>query len=131
MERADLTETHVIVIFCCPDSASKHALQGYFDSVRVELGPRGIRVSIISPGYIKTALSSNALSADGSQHGVTDASTARGMEPADVAHRVMTAVATNKKELIIAKAHHHLAVYLKIFFPSILDWALRKRSKVN
>ena len=113
------------------DSASKHALQGYFDSLRVELGPRGIHVSVISPGYIKTALSSNALSADGSQHGVTDANTARGMEPGDVAHRVMIAVATGNRELIIAKVHHHLAVYLKLFFPSLFDWALRKRSNVN
>lgn len=116
---------------CCVDSASKHALQGYFDSLRVELGPRGIRVGVISPGYIKTALSSNALSADGSQHGVTDTNTAKGMDPADVAHRVMMAVATGNRELIIAKAHHHLAVYLKLFFPSLLDWTLKKRSKVN
>ena len=113
------------------DSASKHALQGYFDSLRVELGPRGIHVSIISPGYIKTALSSNALSADGSQHGVTDANTAKGMDPGDVAHRVMITVATGNKELIIAKAHHHIAIYLKLFFPSLLNWVLRKRSKVN
>ena len=62
---------------------------------------------------------------------MTDPNTARGMDPADVAHRIMTAIATEKRELIIAKPHHHLAVYLKLFSPSLLDWALRKRSKVN
>lgn len=85
----------------------------------------------MSPGYIKTQLSSNALSADGSRHGVTDATTASGMEPGHVAHRVMIAVATQRRELVLAKAHHRLAVYLKILSPSILDWILTRRSKVN
>ena len=86
---------------------------------------------MISPGYIKTQLSTNALSGDGSQHGVTDANTARGMDPHYVAHQVMVAVATENRELVIAKVHHSLAIYLKLFFPSLLNWILTKRSKVN
>lgn len=55
--------------FFLVDSASKHALQGYFDSLRSELAPRGLDVTIVSPGYISTQLSVNALRGDGSQHG--------------------------------------------------------------
>lgn len=51
------------------DSASKHALQGYFDSLRAELGPRGVTVTVVSPGYIATQLSANAVQGDGSKHG--------------------------------------------------------------
>ena len=51
------------------DSASKHALQGYFDSLRAELGPRGVTVTVVSPGYIATQLSTNAVQGDGSKHG--------------------------------------------------------------
>lgn len=51
------------------DSASKHALHGYFDSLRCELAPRGISVCLVCPGYINTQLSLNALAADGSKHG--------------------------------------------------------------
>ena len=113
------------------DSASKHALQGYFDSLRVELSQRGICVSLISPGYIKTQLSSNALSGDGSAHGVTDPNTASGMDSHYVAMEIVMAVATGKRELVLAKAHHQLAIYLKLFCPGLLDWMLQRRSKVN
>ena len=51
------------------DCASKHALQGYFDSLRVELAPRGVAVTVVSPGYISTQLSANAVRGDGSKHG--------------------------------------------------------------
>lgn len=86
---------------------------------------------VICPGYIQTQLSTNALSGDGSKHGVTDATTAGGMEPHYVASRIMTAVATGKREVVFAKAHHCLAIYLKFFCPTLLDWILQRRSKVN
>lgn len=51
------------------DAASKHALHGYFDSLRAELSHRGIFVSIICPEYINTRLSVNALQGDGRPYG--------------------------------------------------------------
>lgn len=51
------------------DAASKHATQAYFDCLRAELEHCGIRVSVISPGYIRTNLSINAITGDGSQYG--------------------------------------------------------------
>ena len=51
------------------DSASKHSLQGYFDALRNEVSPHGISVTVVSPGYIQTNLSRNALQGDGTSHG--------------------------------------------------------------
>ena len=51
------------------DSASKHAVQAYFDCLRAEVSGQGVSVSVVSPGYINTNLSLNALTADGSQYG--------------------------------------------------------------
>ena len=51
------------------DAASKHALHGYYDSLRGELSPRGIAVTLVCLGYIQTRLSVNALTGDGSRHG--------------------------------------------------------------
>jgi len=51
------------------DGASKHALQAFFDSLRAEVTDHGIHVSVISPGYIRTKLSENSLTADGTTYG--------------------------------------------------------------
>lgn len=61
---------HQIVVFSrsCY-TASKHALQGFFDSLRAEVADSKVQVSVISPGYISTNLSLNAVTGDGSAYG--------------------------------------------------------------
>lgn len=49
--------------------ASKHALQAWCDSARAELANKHIKVTVVNPGYIKTALSLNALTGDGQNYG--------------------------------------------------------------
>ncbi|XP_003387672.1 PREDICTED: dehydrogenase/reductase SDR family member 7B-like [Amphimedon queenslandica] len=112
-------------------SASKHALHGYYDSLRAELSPRGISVTILCFGYINTRLSVNALTADGTSHGVLDATTSNGLSAERAAQCVLEAIALKERERIVASPIHHVAVYLKLLSPSLLDWALRKRSKSN
>ena len=51
------------------DAASKHAVQAFFDSLRAEVAGHGIHVSVISPSYIRTNLSVNAITTDGSSYG--------------------------------------------------------------
>ena len=53
------------------DAASKHASQAFFDSLRSEVAKDNINVSVINPGYIRTNLSKNAMTGDGSKHGGT------------------------------------------------------------
>lgn len=53
----------------CSDAASKHATQAYFDCLRAEIERYRIPVTVISPGYIRTNLSVNAVTGDGSKHG--------------------------------------------------------------
>lgn len=50
-------------------SASKHALQAFADSLRAEVAAKGVKVTCISPGYIQTQLSMNALTANGEKYG--------------------------------------------------------------
>lgn len=49
--------------------ASKHALQAFCDSLRAEMADHNVKVTLVSPGYIRTALSYNALTGSGSQYG--------------------------------------------------------------
>ena len=46
-------------------SASKHAMQGFFDSLRIELGGSGVDVLVVSPGPVATSIQANRLQADG------------------------------------------------------------------
>lgn len=50
-------------------AASKHALQAFCDSLRAEVAESNIKVLCVSPGYINTALSLNALTASGRAYG--------------------------------------------------------------
>lgn len=54
---------------CFPDAASKHATQAFFDCLRAEVEQYDIDVTVVSPGYIQTNLSLNAVTADGSRYG--------------------------------------------------------------
>ena len=58
-----------IIFFLIQDAASKHACQAFFDCLRSEVAKHGIYVTVISPGYIHTNLSKNAMTGDGSKHG--------------------------------------------------------------
>jgi len=53
---------------CLADGASKHALQAFFDCLRAEVAQYGIGVSVVSPGYIQTDLSLNAVTSAGDRN---------------------------------------------------------------
>lgn len=110
-------------------AASKHATQAFFDCLRAELEQYQILVSIISPGYIHTNLSLNAVTGDGSKYGVMDKSTAEGYEPRVVAEAVLAAVCRKKKEVLMAGFMPTLAVYLRTLVPSLFFPVMAARAK--
>lgn len=110
-------------------SASKHALQAYFDSLRAEIASSSISVTTVSPGYVRTNLSLNALNGDGSKYGVMDETTAKGMLPSTLAEEICTAVAAESEDVLIADASSSLAVVLKNSFPELLSMIMRKRAQ--
>jgi len=105
--------------------ASKHALHGFFDSLRAEVWRQGISVTVICPGFIRTNISINALTACGDAHGVMDEATARGMLPDTCAERIIAAVEGKKAEVCIG-GREVVAVYLKRFAPALLNRIIRK-----
>jgi len=91
--------------------AAKHGLVGYHDSIRAENEHLGIKVHVVAPGSVRTNVSRNALTADGSRRGVSDAAIDNGLPPAGVAQSILAAVESGKRELILAKeAEHDIAV---------------------
>ena len=105
-------------------AASKHALHGFFDSLRAEL-PKSITITMICPGFIKTNVSINALTEDGSELGRMDDAQAQGM-PADLfAAKMLSAIEAGKDEVYIG-GKETFAVYVKRLFPAIFSRIVRK-----
>ena len=82
--------------------AAKHGLIGYHDAVRAENEHLGIQVHVVAPGSIRTNVSKNALTADGSRRGVSDAAIDNGMSPADSAGAILAAIKAGRREFVLA-----------------------------
>lgn len=106
-------------------AASKHALHGFFDTLRAEHYKDGIAVTLICPGFIRTKVSINALTADGSPLGEMDEAQDKGMSPEQCAIEMYDAILSKKEEVYIG-GKETLAVYLKRFFPGIFSKILQK-----
>lgn len=106
--------------------ASKHALHGFFDSLRAEVANEGLRVTMVCPGYIRTPISSSALNETGQVYGKSDKAQEQGMPADECARRMLTAVAAGKEEIYIGGLETW-GIYLKRFFPAILSKMVRNR----
>lgn len=102
-------------------SAAKHGLIGYMDALRAEVELRhNIKVTTVLPGSVATNVSRNALTADGSRRGVSDANIDGGDDPMDLADRILEAVRANTPELLYAKGMEHDAARLRQSDPETL-----------
>jgi dehydrogenase/reductase SDR family protein 7B len=109
-------------------AASKHALHGFFDSLRAENHKNNIAVTLVCPGFVNTNVSINALTGDGSPQNKMDTATQNGIEPNRFAKIMAKAMYKKKEEVYIAGAKEKLGVYVKRFFPKLLSTMIRKLS---
>ena len=97
-------------------SASKHALHGFFESLRAEDASNNIRVSMIIPGRIKTNISVNALDKNGNKHGKMDEGQEKGMSAEASAKAICRKLEKEKKEILVG-GKDLLMIYIRRFFP--------------
>lgn len=109
-------------------AASKHALHGFFDSLRAEIYNDKIAVTLICPGYVRTNVSMNALTGDGTPQQTMDKATANGIKPERFARMMAKAIKNKKEEAYIAGAKEKLGVYVKRWFPKVFSVMVRKLS---
>lgn len=95
-------------------SASKHALHGYFDSLRSEVFDKKISISIACPGFIKTNVSINALTGDGSAQGTMDDAQEPGMSPAACAAEIVKTIQAKKEEVHIGGKEVKLVLFKRL-----------------
>lgn len=107
-------------------SASKHALEGFFESLRIETYKDNIKILIVSPGKIRTNISVNAITENGGTHNKMDESTDKGLSAEECARQILNGIKNNKEDLLIGRAEVR-AVYLKRFFPKLFSKIIRKQ----
>lgn len=100
-------------------SASKHALHGYYDSLRAEMmmQNKNVDVTIICPGFVSTNVSYNALGGTGEATHVYDDSNANGISPQEFAKRAIPVIEAKKFEDYIGGKETY-GVLLKRLFPT-------------
>lgn len=109
--------------------ASKFAVQGLFESLRVELQPYGINVGIVSPGYTESEIRKSALGAQGHQKqeekGFKETTVGQMMSAQEAAESILQAIAKRKREVILTLSGK-LMVWLNNRFPSLVDTLIKK-----
>ena len=99
-------------------SATKHALHGFFESLRAENKQNNIQVSIFIPGRVKTNISVNAITKDGSKHGKMDAGQDTGITPEKAAKIIIRGLRKNKKEILVG-GKELIMVHIRRFLPRL------------
>ncbi len=99
-------------------SASKHALHGFFETIRLEHKKDNINVTIVCPGRIRTNISVHALNNEGKPYGIMDAGQAKGMPAEKCAVKIIKAISRKKREVYVGGSEI-LMVYLKKYLPNI------------
>lgn len=98
-------------------AASKHALHGFFDSLRAETEKHNIYITLVCPGYVKTNIGINALKGDGSTNNEEKPQTSA-MEPNILATKILKAVKSKKREVYFG-GKELLIIYIKRYLPSL------------
>jgi dehydrogenase/reductase SDR family member 7B len=107
-------------------AASKHAVIGYMDCLRSEVFHLGIKVQTINPSFVKTNLSVNAFSGDGSQYAKIDKEIANGMLASDFVKRALVALNKETEEINVATGKAKWGHYLHRINANWYHKAVRK-----
>jgi short-subunit dehydrogenase len=107
-------------------SASKHAVQGFFDSLRIELTGTGVDVLVVSPGFIQTEMRIRALGIDGKPLGTSHLNEADVMPVDECVRQMVAAIEKRQRDLIVGSLRVKIGMLLKPFFPQLVDNITRK-----
>jgi len=100
--------------------AAKHAMMGFFDALRAEVAKDGIKVTTITPGFIRTNIAKHALKGDGSEFAKVDKNIAGGMDVDACAKVIMNGFRKGRKEIPVGEGSEMKALWVKRFFPNML-----------
>jgi NAD(P)-dependent dehydrogenase (short-subunit alcohol dehydrogenase family) len=101
-------------------AASKHAMAGFFDSLRIELADNGLSVTVVYPGFVATDIASRRLGPDGKVLGGRQVDSADVMPVAECARQIIALSAVRGRELVMTR-RGRLGQWLRLVAPAVVD----------
>lgn len=101
-------------------AASKYAMEGFFESLRMEVKHQGIHVMVVCPGFTNTNMRGSALMPDGLAQGKSKLDESKMMTAETVALKVFNGMQKKRRDLVLT-GQGKLAVWMNKFFPSFMD----------
>ena len=109
----------------CGYSSSKFALYGFFETLQAEYHDKGIKVTIVCPGRVRTNISLRALDKGGKAHGQMDPGQEGGLPADDAARIIVRAIGRGRREILVGRKEL-IMVQIKRFFPGLCARLARK-----
>jgi short-subunit dehydrogenase len=106
-------------------AASKHAVAGFFDTLRIELADDGISVTVIYPGFVSTEIRKRAFGADGISLGESPVRETEVMTAETCARLIVPAIARRQRELVMT-LRGKVGQWLKLIAPRFVDRIAQK-----
>jgi short-subunit dehydrogenase len=103
-------------------SASKYALHGFLETLRIENLKTGLHVLILCAGFTKSDIRKKALTANGDQQGFTPREEEKMMQPEDVAKALARAI-RRKRNYVILTLEGKMTALVKRIAPRFLEYA--------
>jgi short-subunit dehydrogenase len=101
-------------------AAAKHAMVGFFESLRIELQGSGVDVTIVAPDFVKSELHKGALGADGRPLGVSPMDEPHIMTSEQCARLMVRAIA-RRQRLLITSRRGRLGRWARLVAPALVD----------
>ena len=111
-------------------AASKHAMRGFFDSLRIELVDDGVSVTMIYPGFVATGIRENATGADGKPARIDPVNKDDVMSAGECADIIVRAIETRKREVVMTMKGK-LGQWLKLIAPGVIDGMAKRAVEGN
>ncbi len=100
--------------------ASKHALHGFFDSLRIELAGTGVSVTLVCPDFVVSEIHQRAIGPDGKPLGQSPMQEARIMSTAACARHI-AAAARARKRLVLLSWRGKIGRWVRLAAPGLID----------
>ncbi len=101
-------------------SASKFAMQGFLEALRIEMLPKKVHVMWVSPGFTNSNIRNTALSSNGNSQQETPLDEKKLMSAAQCAAIIINSI-EQKKRTVVMTFQGKLTVWLNKFFPAWVD----------